>query len=253
MEFIKATIQVGDTDYLKHLQKSNRVDLNKAFDEEWTSICKNGHVQMAQYLPNFKIEDKLTDDNQSCLHLAVSRNKLSMAEYLLNKKPELINLQSKRFKESPIFFALNNKLHKDVAHADKIQMVKLLLGQKSIDLGLKNSLGNTCYEAYADSFGYDEGANLAEQAHLQKLELKKEKESKLFLSKNIQTSDEIFSHVELNKRVEVQNILKQSEMIQEKLRSMQNETLDFEKVYDYVNKEKLEETFKKNMMTFVGA
>ena len=41
-------------------------------------------------------------------------------------------------------------------------MIKLLLAQDKIDLGLKNSLGNTCYEAYADSYGYDEGANLAE-------------------------------------------------------------------------------------------
>ena len=81
---------------------------------------------------------------------------------MLQNKPELINLQSKKFQESPIFFALNNKLQKNVPHLEKMRMIKLLLAQDKIDLGLKNSLGNTCYEAYADSYGYDEGANLAE-------------------------------------------------------------------------------------------
>ena len=41
-------------------------------------------------------------------------------------------------------------------------MVKMLLGQQSIDLDLTNSLGNTSYEAYSDQYGTDEAANLVE-------------------------------------------------------------------------------------------
>ena len=44
-------------------------------------------------------------------------------------------------------------------------MVKLLMNQKELDLGIKNSLNNTCYEAHADAYGYDEAANIVEKAH----------------------------------------------------------------------------------------
>ena len=45
-------------------------------------------------------------------------------------------------------------------------MIKTILQQKNIDLGLLNSTGNTSYEAYSDQYGNDESANLVEQAHL---------------------------------------------------------------------------------------
>ena len=45
-------------------------------------------------------------------------------------------------------------------------LVKLLAEHPSIDLSLKDSLGNTCYEANADAYGYDEAANFVENLHL---------------------------------------------------------------------------------------
>ena len=34
-----------------------------------------------------------------------------------------------------------------------------------MDLSLTNLTKNTCYEAHADAYGYDEAANLVEKAH----------------------------------------------------------------------------------------
>ena len=41
-------------------------------------------------------------------------------------------------------------------------MVRLLAENPHAQLGLKDSLGNTCYEAHADAYSYDEAANLVE-------------------------------------------------------------------------------------------
>ena len=41
-------------------------------------------------------------------------------------------------------------------------MVKLLTNHPGIDLDLKNSIGNTCFEAHADGYGFDEAANYVE-------------------------------------------------------------------------------------------
>jgi hypothetical protein len=48
-------------------------------------------------------------------------------------------------------------------------MVKLLLSHPEINIGVTNFENKTCYEAYSDSFGYDEAANLIEKTHLDKL------------------------------------------------------------------------------------
>jgi hypothetical protein len=50
-----------------------------------------------------------------------------------------------------------------------MKMVRLLSESPNIDLGLKDSLGNTCYEAHADAYGFDEAANLVEQIHLNRM------------------------------------------------------------------------------------
>ena len=42
-------------------------------------------------------------------------------------------------------------------------MVKTLVEHPDIDLNLRNSMGKTSFEAYADGYGYDEAANFVEQ------------------------------------------------------------------------------------------
>ena len=44
--------------------------------------------------------------------------------------------------------------------------------------------------------------------------------------------------MELNKRSEVLALVAQAEGIQDRLKTMQNENLDFEKVYEFFDKEK---------------
>ena len=43
-----------------------------------------------------------------------------------------------------------------------MKMVKLLTNHPGINLDLKNSIGNTCFEAHADGYGFDEAANYVE-------------------------------------------------------------------------------------------
>ena len=94
-----------------------------------------------------------------------------MVQYLLHKthgtkdKAKILNSQSDSNKESPLFYALNSKMQKSVPHHQRLAMVNLLLGQDEIDLDLKNKLGQKCYEAHADGYGYDELTALAEARH----------------------------------------------------------------------------------------
>lgn len=101
-----------------------------------------------------------SEDGQNCLHYAVKKNQLPMANYLLSQNStNLLNAQSLKTGESPIFLALAQK---SVPHSEKMSMVRLLAEHPNMDLGLKDALGNTCYEAHADAYAYDEAANLVE-------------------------------------------------------------------------------------------
>lgn len=44
-------------------------------------------------------------------------------------------------------------------------MVQTLLEHPKIDLGIVNKDHKTCYEAYADEYGFDEASNILEEAH----------------------------------------------------------------------------------------
>mmetsp|Transcript_39551 Transcript_39551/g.60415 ORF Transcript_39551/g.60415 Transcript_39551/m.60415 type:complete len:85 (-) Transcript_39551:385-639(-) len=83
---------------------------------------------------------------QNCLHLAVKRNHMPMVQYLLSSaegeaRHNLLNQQTEKNKESPIFFALNSKMQKNANHFSRVQMVNLLLSQQQTDLSLTNKLG----------------------------------------------------------------------------------------------------------------
>ena len=45
-------------------------------------------------------------------------------------------------------------------------MVKLLLEDERIDVGLLNSDKKAAYEAYNDQFGFDEASSIVEKRHL---------------------------------------------------------------------------------------
>ena len=47
-------------------------------------------------------------------------------------------------------------------------MIDLLLSQKEIDTGLKNRMNKLSFEAYAETYGNDEVANIVEQHHLRR-------------------------------------------------------------------------------------
>jgi hypothetical protein len=68
-------------------------------------------------------------------------------------------------------------------------MVNLLLGHPTIDLRITNIDNKTCFEAYSDQFGYDEAANIAEKAYLDKFN----SESSTSLSKKPFTFPQDFS------------------------------------------------------------
>ena len=72
----------------------------------------------------------------------------------------MLNRQTSRTNESPIFYAL--KLPNSEV---KSEITKTLLKQKTLfDFKLKNSLGHNCIEAHADFTSYDESASLVEKA-----------------------------------------------------------------------------------------
>ena len=47
-------------------------------------------------------------------------------------------------------------------------MVKILLERPDINVSLTNSEGKYAFEAYANTFGADEAANLIEKVHIQR-------------------------------------------------------------------------------------
>ena len=62
-----------------------------------------------------------------------------------------------------MFYALGKIKH---SQTDKINMVKLLLEDERIEVGLLNSDKKAAYEAYNDQFGFDEASALVEKRHL---------------------------------------------------------------------------------------
>ena len=60
-------------------------------------------------------------------------------------------------------------------------MVKLLLEDERIDVGLLNSDKKAAYEAYNDQFGFDEASALVEKRHLYGQDQSEKRGSSLFL------------------------------------------------------------------------
>ena len=58
--------------------------------------------------------------------------------------------------------ALNQKLQRGVPLAQRQDMIKFLLSHKELDLSLPNKLGHLSFEAYAETYGNDELANMVE-------------------------------------------------------------------------------------------
>lgn len=160
----------------------------------------------------------------------------------------MLNGQTQCTKETPLFFAVNSKCHKKVAHQDRIALIKYLIQQKDIDLGAKNKLNNTCYEAHADSYGYDEVTDIVEKAHQKQMQLKMGHEPKinttnLFLQevkvadpKNTEEVENfVFSNILESKAQECRNILVQSQQLQDKLKILHTQKVDFDKAYTYID------------------
>lgn len=59
-------------------------------------------------------------------------------------------------------------------------MVKLLLEDPNIEVGLLNVDKKACYEAYNDQFGFDEASNLVEKRHLRGSRAEEEVSSSMF-------------------------------------------------------------------------
>ena len=59
-------------------------------------------------------------------------------------------------------------------------MVKLLLDDDQIDVGLLNSQKKAAYEAYNDQFGFDEASSFVEKRHLYGKDQSEERGSRLF-------------------------------------------------------------------------
>ena len=68
-------------------------------------------------------------------------------------------------------------------------MVKLLANHPGIDLNLKNSLNNTCFEAHADGYGYDEAAIYVENKFRFRNDSDKSKDTSKMFFKDIDKSE----------------------------------------------------------------
>merc|ERR1740117_1627039 len=86
--------------------------------------------------------------------------------------------------------ALNSKLQKNVSHAERMKLVKYLADNPDTDLTLKNSLLNTCFEAHADGYGYDEAAIYVEKQYQKSFDPEKEIKSSLFF-KDLNNSQDL--------------------------------------------------------------
>jgi len=102
-EQVQTLIQIGDAKYLDFIIKANSSLKSKAALRDMVeapdhgtdgkfnpmqSVCKNGHVQMAQYLRDRAGYDFLQfkgNDGQNCLHFAVAKNRYKMAAYLMEE------------------------------------------------------------------------------------------------------------------------------------------------------------------------
>ena len=129
------------------------------------TVCSNGSDDIAFLLrtkagPSFDIGAYRSLDNETCLHLAVSKGHTNMVKYLLDTYPEMSNISTQSLNETPVFFLLS-KL-KEKPSAMKLKIAELF--ESKTDLSFKNKHGFTCYEAYADQHGIDETATFIENA-----------------------------------------------------------------------------------------
>lgn len=97
------------------------------------------------------------------------------------------------------------------------------MNQTELDLALPNKLGHLSFEAYAETYGNDEMANLVEQHYLksqnktQMNEVKNEKGSNMFLSKiekgysDARIEDETMKILDKSRSIETKLILNQIE------------------------------------------
>ena len=93
---------------------------------------------------------------QNCLHMAVARNKLDMARYLLQETSLAEGVTKDN--ETPLFFALS----KLKTQSEKVNMVKLFL-DANVNLAHENKDGLTASEAYLDTSGFDEAVSMIDK------------------------------------------------------------------------------------------
>lgn len=184
LDQVKTLISVGDVYFLENLLSKHKLTSSSHYSkllqtlkdkEDFNlahQICKTGSLETLQFFqkkagPKEALLnlDFVDGNGQNCLHYSVGRNHYDFVKYLLRDHSSKIDVNQRTIEkgESPIFYALGKIKH---SQTDKIKMVKLLLEDGRIDVGLLNSDKKAAYEAYNDQFGFDEASALVEKRHL---------------------------------------------------------------------------------------
>eukprot|EP00347_Sterkiella_histriomuscorum_P014142 403362002 len=279
----KLTSQSHYQQFLSKLKTQHDFDMPQ-------QICKHGNLEMLKFFRQKLGEkdqrnpkgvfnmDFIDESGQNCLHYAVQRGHHQFVKHLLfeDKNSINVNQQTTNTKESPIFFALG-KIKSD---SEKLKMVKILLERNDLNINLTNSDNKYAFEAHQNQFGADEAANLVEKAQLirQNNEIRAKENvlahnlhpsytyltdfSKTQLDQlvNKQTQQQskeqiIESHIfrqseDFDYRLELQNQLKLSKKLQEKLKNLQGQQII--DPFKYIDGEELKKQLDKKLMEFIG-
>ena len=131
------------------LVKTNEIDLEARNTCEETMLhiaIRFGDLDFIKHIVSYGVDVNVQDDdNYAPLHIACTRNKYSIVEFLLSLETIKINIKDRNGR-TPLIYACEKNLN---------QMAKLFIRSKNIDLTSKGSKGNSILQIFCKNGNYE--------------------------------------------------------------------------------------------------